>query len=606
MKILGIHDGHNASACIIVQGKIIRAIEEERFTRIKGDCGFPANAIKYILKELNITADDLDHVVFGTLDCSYILHATRRYPDYSVKDFLFEMEQYWRPFLAGEFNDDNSNSLDEDYNTFKSLKYLDVMVGYDRRDESVYPISKLIDPENILEKQLMRKNYLSKFLSYPVEKISFIDHHECHAMHAYYSSPFREDALILTADGIGDGVNASVNTIVNGKFKCIFKTNTCNIGRIYMLVTLILRMKPAEHEFKVMGMAPYAKDHMVEEVYRIFQDTIKVEGLDFIYKNKITNHFDYFSEKLDSFRFDAIAGGLQKWAEELLVKWTKNCIKNTGIKKLVFSGGTALNIKACKLIAELPEVDDFFSPFAGSDQSISIGAAQKYYYDNNKAEKLIYPKSAYLGPGFDLADIEEVLNDSFVQKNFEIYHNVSPEDIALILIQGEIMGIMIGDSEFGPRALGHRSLIADPRTQDTVRKINKAIKNRDFWMPFTPSIIKERATDYLINPKNLKAPFMTVAFDSTIVARNEIIAGLHPEDFTVRPQIVDQKTCQKYYAIIKAFENKTGVGAVLNTSLNIHGKPIVLKPIDAVNDLLRSKAAELNYLLVEDVLLKRK
>ena len=165
---------------------------------------------------------------------------------------------------------------------------------------------------------------------------------------------------------------------------------------------------------------------------------------------------------------------------------------------------------------------------------------------------------------------------------------------------------MFGSMEFGPRALGHRSIIADPRNYDIVRKINEAIKNRDFWMPFAPSILFERVSDYLINPKGLSAPYMTITFKVTDLGRKELPAAIHPYDFTTRPQMVTKEANGRYYDIIKAFEKLTGVGAVLNTSFNIHGKPIVFKPIDVVNEILTDETVVMKYILFDTILLSRK
>lgn len=593
MKILGITDSHNSSACLLENGKIIAACEEERFTRIKADNGFPINSIKTLLEQNYSFQKEIDYVALSPVSFDYNSLASKRYQRFGVKEFLIEQERYWKPVL----------------NHGANLNYMEVMKDTIDPAYGFYPLSKLKDTSDPKECKEMRLKTISDLLNIEPEKIILVDHHTAHAFHAYFSSPIRKDCIIFTIDSSGDNINASINTIIDGKFKNIFRTDTCNIGRIYRLITLLLKMKPHHHEYKVMGLAPYAKSYAVEEPYKVFKGTLYVDGLDFKYHNHVRDHFEYFSKHLAPYRFDAIAGALQRYVEELLVTWVKNAINQTGLHTVVFGGGVALNIKAMQIISELPEVEDIFICPGSGDESLSIGAAQKVYYDlkkNIKENPLHHLENAYLGPSFTSNDIEEALVHPFIVEHYDIKRGISPEDVASLLAEGEVIGVMFGEIEFGPRALGHRSIIGDPRKYAIVKKVNDAIKNRDFWMPFAPSILEERASDYIINPKKLKAPYMTITFNSTPLARKELIAAIHPSDFTTRPQIVNKYVHGKYYNIIKAFEKITGVGAVMNTSFNIHGKPIVLKPIDVVNEILLDPNVFLKYILFDDILLTRK
>jgi carbamoyltransferase len=592
MIILGIHDGHGSCAALLVNGQIIRVIEEERLTRIKKDTGFPSNAIKLLKKEHPELMENLDKIAIATLDHSIVLHATKKYPLFNIEDFLVEEERFWIPvLLKGE-----------------QVDYLEVMSDYVDYSQSVYPLENLNNTDDLIEFQEIRKNYAADVLSVPVSQIHLVDHHVSHAHHAYYSSPLRKDCIIFTMDGIGDGLNATVSKVSDsGNLDRIYSTGECNLCRMYQYITLILGMKPGDHEYKVMGLAAYAKEHYILEPLKIFEDTFYVDGLEFKIKKPISNLYQYFKKRLEGYRFDAIAGALQRYIENILAKWVLNWIEYSGQHNVLFSGGMALNIKAMKQISELDQVNNMYICPSGGDESLAIGAAQYLFTKNGYSDdKLIPISTPYVSAGFSEADKEEAIKDAYVKDNYSIINECSPRDIAKLLSSGEIVALIHGNMEFGPRALGHRSIIADPRDIRIIRVINEAIKNRDFWMPFTPSILNEYSDEYLINPKRLMSPFMTMAFDSTEKAQNDIPAAIHPYDFTVRPQIVDSETFPWYYSIIKEFENITSVGAVLNTSFNIHGRPIVHKPIDAVNEVLKHELVDLNYVVIEDLLLKKK
>jgi len=593
MKILGISDSHNSSACLLEDGKVISACEEERFTRVKAENGFPVNAIKVLLKEYNLIKEEIDYVAVSPVSFDYISLKSKRYQRFGVKEFLFEQEMFWKPTLLNNAR----------------LNYLEVMKEHIEEVKDFYPLHNINFTIDQKEATIMRVKSISECLNINPDRIIFVDHHTCHAFHSYFSSPLREDCLILTADSSGDGINATVNTIKNGNYENIFRTSRCNIGRIYRLITLLLRMRPHHDEYKVMGLAAYAKEYAIKGPYSVFKDTLYVDGLEFKYYKEIKDHYEYFAERLEPYRFDAIAGALQKYVEELLVQWVKNAINISGIENIVFGGGVALNIKAMQAISELPEVNNLFICAGAGDESLSIGAAQRVYYDKkskNGINKLKPLNNAYLGSTFKGNDIKEALEHPFIKRFYDITQNVSDLEVAKIISEGDPVGIMFGSMEFGPRALGHRSIIADPRNCDIVRKINEAIKNRDFWMPFAPSVLFERVSDYLINPKGLIAPYMTITFKVTDLGRKELAAAIHPYDFTTRPQMVTKEANGRYYDIIKAFEKLTGVGAVLNTSFNIHGKPIVLKPIDVVNEILTDETVVMKYILFDTILLSRK
>ena len=204
-----------------------------------------------------------------------------------------------------------------------------------------------------------------------------------------------------------------------------------------------------------------------------------------------------------------------------------------------------------------------------------------------------------MGPQYSEDDIIKAVDEYDLKSGFTIVKSPSPDWVVNSLCSDKIIARMSGRMEFGQRALGNRSILANPSNSRNIEKINRKIKFRDFWMPFTPTILAEREQDYIINPKNLKSPFMTMAFDSTELARDELIAALHPADYTVRPQILKREANPEYHKIIKLFESKTGVGGLLNTSLNLHGEPVVCSPSDAVHTFINS---ELDALLFDDSL----
>jgi carbamoyltransferase len=420
------------------------------------------------------------------------------------------------------------------------------------------------------------------------KQISIYDHHTCHAYFGYFANPDRtNEQLIYVADGFGDGANGTVwHAIPNSPLKELARTNQCNIGRIYRYITLILGMKQNDHEYKVMGLAPYSNDIIGNDAYNVFSETLQVDGLTFKYNITPKDHFFYFKEKLEGMRFDGIAYGLQKRTEELITEWISNGIQRTGIGNIIFCGGVAQNIKANKRIWELEMVSNLYVPPASGDESLAFGAAYYNFIQNmTKGTHVIKPvlplEHAYLGKEYSDDDIEKLLVSKRYRNKYSI-EKTTDAQIAQILSAGHVVARCCGRMEFGPRALGNRSIIADPRNKDVIRIINEMIKQRDFWMPFAPSILEERASDYLINPKGLQPYYMTIGFDTTELARTHLIGALHPYDYTARPQIVKQDMNSGYYNLLKAFEKATGVGGVLNTSFNLHGEPIVESPLDAL------------------------
>ena len=573
MVILGIHDGHNASAALIKDGKLICALAEERFSRVKNHFGYPAKAIEAILSYAGLQKNDIDRVALSSKNIKPAYFYVSRNSQLSIKDYLKEQKEYWYPKLYEN----------------KTPKYLDIFK--DKIDKENFPYDEsMISDENDWEGMWKaRKKFIAADLELDQSQLKYHDHHKCHAFYGYMFCPKKDiPLLVYTMDGFGDGANGTVSVVKPGeKINEISRSSNCNIGRIYRYATLLLGMKPAEHEYKLMGLAAYNSDKYGKDAYQVYADTLQVNGLGFKYKHQPEDHFFYFKEKLDGERFDAIAYGVQKRTEELLTEWIFNGIKETGIGNVIMSGGVAQNIKANQKICALDTLKQLFIPPGPSDESISIGAAFLEYEKANTITEQNSIPNAYMGLSFSDKQIKKAI-DTFSENDWTV-KKANSDQVAHHLAQGDIIARFGTDQmEFGARALGNRSIIADPRNLQTLHKINKYVKMRDFWMPFAPSIIEERMHDYIENGKSIDGRFMAIGFETTELAKKEIPAGIHPFDKTARPQIVTRKDNPGYHKLIKSFENITGIGALLNTSFNIHGEPIVGSPYDALDTFNRS------------------
>ena len=306
-------------------------------------------------------------------------------------------------------------------------------------------------------------------------------------------------------------------------------------------------------------------------------------------------------ELLRGKRFDDIAAATQEWFEKLTTTWVSNAIEKTKVHKIACSGGTFLNVKANRAILSLDCVEDaFFCPAAGDD-GLAVAAALTGYYElviqDGISPNHIPLKSNYFGTSFSNEEIESSLKKHNLLENAQFVDDIDDEIGELISKPDTIVARFSGAMEWGPRGLGNRSILADPSNPNIVRKINKAIKMRDFWMPFGPSILSSRMDEYLIDAEI--APYMILAFDTT-EKRNDLAAAIHPYDLTCRPQTVNSEYNKNYETVLKSFESKTGIGGILNTSFNLHGFPIVYSPDIAINTFKNSKLDVLslgNYLI---------
>jgi carbamoyltransferase len=287
-----------------------------------------------------------------------------------------------------------------------------------------------------------------------------------------------------------------------------------------------------------------------------------------------------------------VCAGLQLFTEELMSRWVKYWLKKTGRGVLCLSGGVFMNVKMNNILGEIDEVEKLFVFPSCGDETNAIGAAWAYLEDQGMYELIKPLQSMYLGVSPDERMFRQA-EDLATSKGYKVY---KPADVGLevasLLARGEIVARCTGREEFGARALGNRSILADPSRPELVPVLNRAIKNRDFWMPFACTVLASHENRYIHNPKNFPAPYMILAFQSRLT--EEIIAGVHPNDGTIRPQVLSRETNPEYHHIIEEFARRTGRGAVLNTSFNLHGEPIVSSPLEAMDVFERSGLEHLN------------
>jgi carbamoyltransferase len=562
MRVLGIHDGHNASVCLIENGRIKFAIQEERLVNQKNKSGFPNKALQKTLDYCGISINDVDKVALASTHNS-------------------------AEFATGEYFKKHKKS-----STRRAVEG----VGMKTPLYSIY-------------KKRRRQERLQPLLDLGInsDAIYFVEHHLAHAATAYYGSNFprNEKILVLTNDGAGDGLCATVSLGQNGELQRIAEVDSSHsLAGIYCLTTKMLGFKPLEHEYKLMGMAPYCSEYGTKLGYEVFKDIVKtVPPFHFerTTTEPISQVMPLLLKRSKFVRFDSICAGLQKFTEETLVEWVKNCMKETGTSKIALAGGIFMNVKANQKVMELPEVEDIFIFPSCGDETVSIGAA--FHVFQKYSEEEIHPLDHfYLGDTFSDDDALKSINEfmgSF-EFSFKKVENIEKE-VGKLIAENHVVARCKGRMEFGARALGNRSILANPANLDCVRKINMMVKKRDFWMPFAPVMKKDRAHEYVQNPKNVDAPYMILTFNTTDKFQ-ELIAAVQQADLTARPQMITKEMNNRYYAILEEFENLTGRGVLLNTSFNLHGLPIVHGPKEAI-EVFRDSG--LNYLALGNYLLEK-
>ncbi|MCH8110075.1 MAG: hypothetical protein IIB15_08090 [Chloroflexi bacterium] len=428
-----------------------------------------------------------------------------------------------------------------------------------------------------------------------------MEHHLAHGSCAYYGwGRMDEDILVLTCDGMGDRLSGSVSIGRNGKLNRVAAVREENsIGLLYSLVTFLMGMVPLEHEYKVMGLAPYAyaDQKHVDRLYHKFADLFDIDPNEpMAWKRRkgvpsILSASDLIHSLMRCERFDWVAAGLQKFVETFMSAWVARCVQETGIGRVALAGGVFMNVKLNQKILELPEIQELYVYPSCGDETASFGAAYWVHANQgNGAARSVEPLGhMYLGGDFTDEEVEQSIASYEFDGDFKTEHYDDIEKrVAELMASGEVVARSKGRMEFGARALGNRSLLADPRSTEVVRTINDMIKQRDFWMPFAASVRAEQAEKYYVKPKPMPAPYMIMTFDSHPEKRDTFVAATHPYDGTTRPQEVTDEWNPDYYKLLGHYESLTGESIVLNTSFNLHGSPIVYAPEEALGVLQHS------------------
>lgn len=568
MNILSIHDGHNATACHLSNGKIISLVSEERLNNRKNYFGFPELSTKWILNKSNKLLSDFDYIVF--------------------------------PHIA---NPMDFNEMDN------SSRYKLFMLGNYILPRSIIGSNRLIAPFiNIVS--ISRRNKLKEYArmyGFNINKVRQVEHHTAHGYAALYGSGFKLETdriLIFTCDNSGDGLSSAVAVWDQAKGYTRVQENQSfhSLGDLFARVTYALGMKPGEDEYKLMGMAPYVPEKYSENLYSKFLQFISLNR-----EGKIVNK-KYYGKQMQNYidkvlyreRFDNICAAVQRHFEHVILDWIRFWSNKLGIKYAVFGGGCFMNVKANMLITEINELEKvFFCPSSG-DESTALGAAYKIAEDHGE-EDINCLESLYTGPEFDDLLIEKELTKYEGQIHWELSLDIEYET-AHLLKEGYIVARFKGAAEWGARALGGRSILCRADNLKIIQRLNKSIKMRDFWMPFAASILDEDAERYLVNPKRIHSPFMMICFRTHELAKNDLIAAMHPYDCTCRAQIVTEDANPSFYRLLKNFKGLTGMGGILNTSFNLHGFPMAGTPDSAIETLLNSK---IDFLAIGNYIVRR-
>ena len=571
MIILGISAFfHDSAACLIRDGEIVSAVQEERFNRVKHYEGFPESSVEFCLKSEGLSFSNIDYVVF-----------------------------YEKPFLRFE-------RLLETYLAFAPRGF-----------KSFRKSMPLWIKEKVFQKTLLIKalKKLDASVNWK-EKLLFSDHHLSHAASAFFPSPFKE-AAVLTMDGVGEWATSAISYGSENKIEIKKEINfPHSLGLLYSAFTYYTGFKVNSGEYKVMGLAPYGDPIYVEKIkdnlIEILDDgSFKLDMSFFDYCTGLTmtnkKFHNLFGQKprapeatLTQFHMD-IAASIQKVTEEVVLKMCKNIASTMKTKNLCLAGGVALNCVANGIIEKQGIFENIWIQPASGDAGGALGAALSAYYGISKKPRKILKsdsmKGSYLGPDFTDDEIQEKLN--FVGANFKKFSEKKLIDFtAESLSQGMAVGWMNGKMEFGPRALGARSILADPRSNKTQKKLNIKVKYRESFRPFAPSVLSEHSEEwfdcrssspYMLLVSNVakskqismtKEELKLFGIEKLNVPRSTIPAVTHV-DYSARIQTVHKEKNLKYHKLIKKFYDITGCPILVNTSFNVRGEPIVCSPEDA-------------------------
>ena len=582
---------HDSAACILIDGKIVAAAQEERFTRKKHDASYPQNSIEFVLKYSNLKLSEVDQIVF------------------------FE-----KPFLKFE-------RLLETYVAFAPKGFVSFAKAM-----PIWIKEKLFQ-KNLLFNKLKKhdQNYKSD------ENIFFSDHHLSHAASAFFPSPF-DEAVVLTADGVGEW---ATTTVAVGKANSLEIKKEIHfphsLGLLYSAFTYYTGFKVNSGEYKLMGLAPYGNSIYEDKVKQLLDlkndGTFRLNQKYFNYATGLTMTNEKFNnlfgqkprnpktEKITQFHMD-IAASIQKVTEEIMINLAKSIRAEYGIKNLCLAGGVALNCVANGKILQEKIFDKIWIQPAAGDAGGSLGAALALWHIDQGNKRLINSNDdmsgSYLGTEFKQDEIEKELK--LLGANFEtLKYDELINKTAEFISNENAVGWFQGRMEFGPRALGARSILGDPRSDKMQKNLNLKVKYRESFRPFAPSILREDLSKWF--DINVDSPYMLLVanvnsskkiemteeqkklfgIDLLNIKRSEIPAVTHV-DYSARVQTVIKSTNQRFYDLILKFKEKTGCPVIVNTSFNVRGEPIVNTPKDAFNCFM---GTELDYLIIGNCILEK-
>lgn len=564
MKLLSIQTGHNATVGLMESGEITALLSQEKLDNIKNSPAFPRDAIEAVLMARGLGPQDIDEVIIAGR-MIFPQHCLDPHGNQIASDHL-------HPPTPIRFAKRAEKGL-----------IGTLLPGLFRYGRTRRHAKLRAEALNHLRDRLQEMDLVNK-------PLRFIEHHLCHARSAYHAlnrEPGRE-ALIFTLDGMGDGLCATVTLVgQNGEWQRIAETPlTASLGSIYSETTRFLGMKVMEHEYKVMGLAAYCKGYQLDTFKRIFEPVIDLDEADplrFRAPLDTSRFYDYLVKHAVGERFDNLAGGLQLLLEDRVTRWISNAIKRTGVNRVFTGGGVFMNVKLNKRIQEMDEIAQvWFLPSCG-DESNPIGAAYARAAELGQEVKPL--NHIYLGVEYTRDQLVYFIEQQRLSARYVVEEPRDIEEsIAELLADGKIVARFSGRCEWGARSLGNRAILAHPSHLDSFFTVNDLIKARDFWMPFAPTILDTWAARYLegYNPDKAKAPHMITAFRATPLGVKHLRAAMHQGDLTIRPQVLERQTNPQYYRLLKAFESRTGVGGVMNTSFNLHGYPLVATPGQAL------------------------
>jgi len=551
MYVLGIWDGHDAGAAIVRNNKILVAVNEERFTKKKLDVGFPENSVKQCLAFLNLKPTHIQKVAVTTTDFAKTL--TRIVPGMKDKYYLFRRRKVSKP------------PLDESRRHFK----------YTTTEIKELPLCRKIS-------NLYFRRHLNR-LGFEDYEIHWVDHHAAHAAAASLCSGF-DKALAITLDGVGDALSGTINIFEGGELKRISSIPARDsFGIFYEQITTLLGMRELEDEGKVMALADFAYQVPDEENKLI--DFFEVDGLNVKCKYSTMGKYSRLKKILWNTPREEMAFMAQRTIEKHITQLFKNAIDETGIKNVCWSGGIASNIKVnLKARQESGMKDWFVFPHMG-DGGLAVGAALYLcLQETGKPGKRL--ENACLGNKFTNEQIEESLRKYRKKISFEYRKDIAKYS-GEYLADGNFMLWYQGRMEFGPRALGNRSILAPSSPIEIKDKLNLQIKKRSWFQPFCPSLLEEHA-EKIFSDVDSYDKFMTMGYWTRPEIRDKVISVINV-DGSARPQMLGDEN-PRFRELLKTVAKKTGLGVILNTSFNLHGYPIVCTPGDAVDMMLKSKA----------------